>query len=65
MYDDYKVKVTLPKKSKIMTIEKYDTIWDKVSADIEKNDSKPIYNQKSFKTKVNSHGDEATDLHNK
>ena len=34
-------------------LENYNTIWDKVSADIIKNYSK---------TKVKSHGDEATDF---
>ena len=30
-------------------LEKYDTIWDKVSADIKKeNYSKPVYNKKNF-----------------
>ena len=35
-------------------LEKYNTIWDKVSADIKKEfDSKPAYNKKCLKTKVN------------
>ena len=34
-------------------IEKYNTIWDKVSADIKKEfDSKPDYNKKYLKTKI-------------
>ena len=34
-------------------LEKYNTIWDKVSADIKKEfDSKPAYNKKCLKTKV-------------
>ena len=31
-------------------LEKYNTIWDKVSANIKKEfDSKPVYNKKDFK----------------
>ena len=34
-------------------LEKYNTIWDKVSADIRKEfDSKPLYNKNYLKTKV-------------
>ena len=34
-------------------LEKYNTIWDKVSVDIKKEfDSKPVYNKKCLKTKV-------------
>ena len=33
-------------------LEKYNTIWDKVSADIKKEfDSEPVYNKKFLKTK--------------
>ena len=47
-------------------LEKYNTIWDKVSADIKKEfDSKPVYNKKFLKTKIKSHGDEVTDFYNK
>ena len=47
-------------------LEKYNTIWDKVSADI-KNEfvSKPVYNKNFLKTKIKSHGDEATDFYDK
>ena len=46
-------------------LEKYNTIWDKVSADIKKEiDSEPVYN-KFLKTKVKLYGDEATDFHDK
>ena len=31
-------------------LEKYNTIWNKVSADIKKIDSKPIYNEEKLKT---------------
>ena len=44
-------------------LEKYNTVWDKVSADTKKEcDSKPVYNKKFLKTKTKSHGDEATDF---
>ena len=47
-------------------LEKYNTICDKVRADIKKEfDSKPVYNNKLLKTKIKSYGDEATDFHNK
>ena len=40
-------------------LEKYNTIWDKVSADIKKEfDSEPVYNKKFLKTKIKSDGDE-------
>ena len=40
---------------------KYNTIWDKVSADIKKgSDSEPVYNKEFLKTKIKSHGDEVT-----
>ena len=47
-------------------LEKYNTIWDKVSVDI-KNvfDSELGYNKKILKTKVKSYGDEVTDFYNK
>ena len=44
-------------------LEKYNTIWDKVSADIEKEfDSKPVYN-KFLKMKIIFYSDEATYFH--
>ena len=47
-------------------LKKYNTIWDKVSADIKKEfDSKPIYNQEFLKTKIKSHGDKVTDFYDK
>ena len=46
--------------------EKYNTIWDKVSADIKKEfDSEPIYNKNFLKTKITSDGDEVTDFYDK
>ena len=46
-------------------LEKYNTIWDKVSADIKKEfDSQPVYNKNCLKTKIKSHGDEVTDFYN-
>ena len=40
-------------------LEKYNTIWKKVSADIKKEfNSEPVYNKKFLKTKLKSHGEE-------
>ena len=45
-------------------LEKCDTIWDKVSADIKKElDSEPVYNKKLLKTKIKSYGDKVTDYY--
>ena len=44
-------------------LEKYNTIWDKVSADIKKNLIANLFTIKSFATK--SYGNEATDFHDK
>ena len=39
-------------------LNKYNTIWHKVSADIEKEfDSESVYNKEFFKTKIKSHGE--------
>ena len=39
-------------------LEKYNTIWDKVSADIKTElDREPAYNKNVLKTKIKSHGD--------
>ena len=47
-------------------LQKYDTIWDKVSADIKKEfDSEPVYNKNFLKTKITLHGDEVTDFYDK
>ena len=47
-------------------MEKYKTIWDKISADIKREfDSKPVYNKIFLKTKINKIGDEATSFHDK
>ena len=47
-------------------LEKYNTIWDKVSADIKREfHSKPVYNKNYLKTKVKSHGNEVTHFHDK
>ena len=47
-------------------LEKYNTTWDKVSADIKKGfDSEPVYNNKFFKAKIKSHGDEVTGFYDK
>ena len=40
-------------------LEKYNTICDKVSANIKKEfDSEPVYNKNVLETKIKSHGDE-------
>ena len=44
-------------------LEKYNTICDKVSADIKKEfDRKPVYNKQFLKTKIKSYHDEVTDV---
>ena len=47
-------------------LEKFNTIWDKVSTDIKKEfDSEPGYNNILLETKIKSHGDEVTDFYDK
>ena len=47
-------------------LEKCNTIWDIVSADMKKKiDSEPFYNKIFLKTKIKSHGTEVTDFYNK
>ena len=47
-------------------LEKYNTIWDKVSADIKKNLIASLSMIKNFlKTKIKSYGDEVTDFYDK
>ena len=47
-------------------LEKYNSIWDTVCANIKKElDSKPVYNKNILKTKLKSYGDKATDFHDK
>ena len=47
-------------------LEKYNTIWDKVIADIKKEvDSKLVFNKDFLKTKVKSYGNEGTDFYDK
>ena len=47
-------------------LEKYYTIWDKVSVYIRKEfDSEPVYIEVFLKTKIKSHGDEVTDFYDK
>ena len=44
-------------------LEKYDTIWDIASADINKEfDSEPVYNKSILKTRIRFYGDEVTVL---
>ena len=45
-------------------LKEYNTIWDKISADIKREfDSKPIYHKNFLKIKVKYHGDEVTDFY--
>ena len=47
-------------------LEKYDTICNKVSADIKKEfDSEHVYNEEYLKTKIKYHGDEVTNFYDK
>ena len=47
-------------------LEKYNTIWDKVSADIKTEfDSVPVYNKEFLETKIKFYGDEVTDFYDK
>ena len=44
-------------------LERYNTIWDKVSSDIKKEfESEPVCNNLFFKTKAKSHGDKVEDF---
>ena len=46
-------------------LEKYNTIWDKVSDIKREFDSDPVYKKEYLKTKVKSNGDEVTDFYDK
>ena len=47
-------------------MEKYNTLSDKLSADIKKEFARePVYNKNFLKTKIKSYGDEVTDFYNK
>ena len=47
-------------------LEKYNTIWHKVSADIKKEfESEPVYKKNFLKTKIRSHSNEVTDFYDK
>ena len=47
-------------------LEKYNTIWDKVSADIKKEfDIEPVYDKNYLKTNTKFHGNEVTDFYDK
>ena len=47
-------------------LEKYNTIWVKVSTDIKKEfDSEPVYNKEFLKTKIKPHGEEVTGFYGK
>ena len=43
----------------------FDTIWDKVSTDINEINSKPVYIKSFLKTKIKSHSDKFTDNYDK
>ena len=48
------------------SLEKSNTNWDKVGADVKKEfDSNPVCNKYFLKTKIKSHGNEATDFYDK
>ena len=45
---------------------KYNTIWNKVSADIKKEFiSEPVYNKKTFENQIKSYSDKTTHFHDK
>ena len=47
-------------------LEKYNTVWDKVGADIKKEfNSAPVYNKEFLKAKIKFHDDEVTDFYDK
>ena len=47
-------------------LKKYNTICDKVSADIKKEfDIEPVYNKEYVKTKIKSHGNKVIDFFDK
>ena len=47
-------------------LKKFNTIWDKIIADIKKEcDSEPVYDKEFLQTKIKSHGDEVTDFYDK
>ena len=47
-------------------LEKYNIIWDEVSADIKKKIVRePVYDYKFLKTKIRSHGDQVTNFYDK
>ena len=47
-------------------LDKYNTVWDKVSAKIKKKfDYESVFNKELLKTKINSHVDDFTDFYDK
>ena len=47
-------------------LEKYNTIWDKISADIKKEfDREHVFNKNYLKTKIKSYCNEVTDFYDK
>ena len=50
----------------VNSIEKRNTIWDKVGADIKiEFDCEPVYSKEILKPKIKSHGNEITDFYDK
>ena len=57
-YDGQKNKFLIPNDD---LLEKYNTIWNKVSTDVKKEfESKSVYNKEILKTKIKFHHDEVT-----
>ena len=49
-----------------VSLEKHNTIWDKISSDIKKDlIAGPVYIENLLKTKIKSHDDEVTDFYDK
>ena len=47
-------------------LEKHNTLWGKVSADVKKEfNSNPVYNKEFLNSKIKSHSDEITDFYDK
>ena len=47
-------------------MKKYNSVWNKVNPDIEKEfDNEPVYNKKCLKTKIKSCNDKDLDFHDK
>ena len=63
-YDTYEMMYFLIEDDDVL--EKYNTIWDKVSANIKNEfDSDPVYHKNCLKTKMKSHNNKITDFYDK